>query len=127
MRSARGTVAIGFMAARTRSTSPLLMPPSVPPERFEARWIRPSVSTISSCASEPRVRARVRSRDVAIALARPQDVSVSNLLAATVEEVRLQEGPYADVALAVGPGRLASMVTRESVERLLKVNADSFN
>ncbi|CAA0097256.1 Vitamin B12 import ATP-binding protein BtuD [Starkeya nomas] len=65
-----------------------------------------------------RVRARVRARDVAIALARPQDVSVSNLLAATVEEVRLQEGPYADVALAVGPGRLASMVTRESVERL---------
>ena len=34
---ARGTVAMGFMAARTRSTSPLLIPPSVPPERLLPR------------------------------------------------------------------------------------------
>lgn len=65
-----------------------------------------------------RVRARVRARDVAIALGRPEDVSVSNLLAASVEEIRLQEGPYADVGLAVGPSRLMATVTRESVERL---------
>lgn len=65
-----------------------------------------------------RVRARVRSRDVAVALTRPLDVSVSNLLPAAIAEVRLQEGPYADLRLSVGPSALSSMVTRESVERL---------
>lgn len=64
------------------------------------------------------VRARVRARDVALALAKPADVSVSNLLPATVEEIRLQEGPYADVMLKIGEGRLTSTITRESVERL---------
>ncbi len=65
-----------------------------------------------------KVRARVRARDVAIALARPEGVSVSNLLPAVVEAVAAQEGPYADITLRVGEGRLASMVTRESVARL---------
>ncbi|MFN8167184.1 MAG: hypothetical protein U0S36_00205 [Candidatus Nanopelagicales bacterium] len=59
VRSARGTVEIGFMAARTRSTSPVDMPPSVPPLRPEARTT-PS-RRISSCAFDPR-RLRRRSR-----------------------------------------------------------------
>ena len=41
--SARGTVEIGFIAARTRSTSPLVMPPSMPPARSVSRAMRPSV------------------------------------------------------------------------------------
>ena len=57
---ARGTVEIGFIAARTRSTSPVDMPPSVPPARPVRRWITPAASrSISSCAAEPR-RAAVR-------------------------------------------------------------------
>ncbi len=40
VRSARGIVEIGFIAARTRSTSPVVMPPSVPPERPDTRRIR---------------------------------------------------------------------------------------
>ncbi|MFD2030181.1 molybdenum ABC transporter ATP-binding protein [Ancylobacter dichloromethanicus] len=40
-----------------------------------------------------KVRARVRARDVAIARTRPEDVSVSNLLPAVVEEVRLRKAP----------------------------------
>ena len=39
--SARGTVEIGFIAARTRSGWPLVMPPSSPPARFVER-ITPS-------------------------------------------------------------------------------------
>ena len=35
--SARGTVDIGFIAARTRIASPVLMPPSVPPLRAVSR------------------------------------------------------------------------------------------
>src|SRR5690606_14443503 len=53
VRSARGTVAIGFIAARTRSSSPVLSPPSVPPERPVARLMPSSVARISSCAFEP--------------------------------------------------------------------------
>ncbi|GAB4068134.1 molybdenum ABC transporter ATP-binding protein [Ancylobacter sonchi] len=64
------------------------------------------------------VRARVRARDVAIALAQPVDVSVSNLLPAVVEAITPGEGPYADVALLTGATRLAASVTRESVTRL---------
>src|SRR4051794_40422372 len=58
VRSARGTVAIGFIAARTRSASPVDMPPSVPPERPDVRRIPASVLTISSWAREPGVAAR---------------------------------------------------------------------
>src|SRR5918999_2430851 len=58
---ARGTVEIGFIAARTRTGSPVVMPPSMPP----ARWLRrrmppPGPRSISSCAMEPRVRAVVK-------------------------------------------------------------------
>ena len=42
VRSARGTVEIGFIAARTRSTSPVDIPPSVPPERPVTRRSSPS-------------------------------------------------------------------------------------
>ncbi len=64
------------------------------------------------------VRARVRSRDVSIALSRPVDVSVSNLFAGTVSVIRRIEGPYADVEIAVGATALHAQVTHESVERL---------
>ena len=55
VRSARGTVAIGFIAARTRSASPVDMPPSVPPDRPDVRRIPSSAVTISSWAWEPGV------------------------------------------------------------------------
>src|SRR4051794_1811159 len=55
--SALGTVEIGFIAARTRSTSPVVMPPSVPPDRDVRRRRRPSRCSISSWASLPRRRA----------------------------------------------------------------------
>ncbi|BAC18553.1 conserved hypothetical protein [Corynebacterium efficiens YS-314] len=54
---ARGTVEIGFMAARTLRVSPLVMPPSRPPARLVVRYTPSSSRTISSWASEPRRRA----------------------------------------------------------------------
>jgi hypothetical protein len=60
VRSARGIVLIGFMAARTRSTSPLDIPPSVPPSRPLVR-VRPSgPRTISSITWLPRRRATAK-------------------------------------------------------------------
>ncbi len=55
--SARGTVEMGFIAARTRRTSPVDIPPSVPPARLVRRRTPPSPLSISSCANDPRRRA----------------------------------------------------------------------
>src|SRR6266702_2952379 len=52
--SARGTVEIGFMAARNRSIPPVLMPPSIPPARLVRRRTPSCDPSISSWACEPR-------------------------------------------------------------------------
>jgi hypothetical protein len=59
---ARGTVEIGFIATRTRSGSPLVMPPSRPPARFERRVtpFGPGPRSISSCAWLPHRSAVVK-------------------------------------------------------------------
>src|ERR1700709_1494804 len=54
--SARGTVEMGFIAARTRSTSPLVMPPSMPPARSVRRESRCPSTSIPSWATPPRAR-----------------------------------------------------------------------
>ena len=54
---ARFSDEMGFMAAFTRSGSPVVMPPSRPPARSVIRRTPVAVGTISSCASEPRERA----------------------------------------------------------------------
>src|SRR6201995_1025276 len=46
--SARGTVEIGFIAARTRSGSPLVLPPSSPPARVVERTMPSGPGDISS-------------------------------------------------------------------------------
>src|SRR5215472_1932175 len=51
--SARGTVEIGFIAARTRIGPPVLIPPSIPPARLVTRRTPSAPGSISSCASEP--------------------------------------------------------------------------
>jgi len=51
--SARGTVEIGFMAARTRSGWPLVMPPSSPPARLVERTTPSGPGYISSWARLP--------------------------------------------------------------------------
>ena len=53
----RGTVEIGFMAARTLSGCPLVMPPSRPPARLVDRTTPSGPGYISSCAALPRRRA----------------------------------------------------------------------
>ena len=46
--SARGTVEIGFIATRSRTTSPVLIPPSMPPARLVRRATPRCVVSISS-------------------------------------------------------------------------------
>jgi molybdate transport system ATP-binding protein len=75
------------------------------------------VPNLDALPGEP-VRARIRARDVAIALEAPRAASFQNVLAATVEAVGGEFGAIVDVALRVGPTPLLARVTRESVDRL---------
>ncbi len=50
------------------------------------------------------LRVHVRSRDVSIALSRPGDISVQNIFAGTIAEVRESTGPHVDVSVRLdGP------------------------
>jgi len=64
------------------------------------------------------VRARIRSRDVALALERPQDASFQNVLEATVESIGEEFGAIVDVNLRVGTTPLVARLTRASADRL---------
>jgi molybdate transport system ATP-binding protein len=75
------------------------------------------VPNVDALVGEP-VRARVRSRDVALALEIPRDTSFQNILAATVESMGDEFGAIVDVSLRVGATPLAARITRRSAERL---------
>jgi len=64
------------------------------------------------------VALEIDASDVAIALSRPMDVSITNRLPATIIEVEPLDPPYARVTFAFGHAQLHALVTWESVERL---------
>jgi molybdate transport system ATP-binding protein len=64
------------------------------------------------------VRARVRARDVMLALERPASISALNVLAGAIVEIVAGQGPDALVTLDCGGDRLAARITRRSVEAL---------
>lgn len=67
---------------------------------------------------DERVRLRVRSQDVTIALGRPEGLSIRNVIAAEVVEVGLGAGAYAEVLLAAFGQHLRSRITRKSAVEL---------
>jgi molybdate transport system ATP-binding protein len=61
----------------------------------------------------------VRARDVSLATHRPRGVSIQNVLAGRVYEVREEpESPFAEVLVDLGPHRLLARVTRHSLHDL---------
>ena len=63
----------------------------------------------------------IRARDVSIALSRPTDISVLNIFAGTIVELRENESAYVDVGVALdGPAGsvLWSRITRHSAREL---------
>ena len=65
------------------------------------------------------VRLRVRARDVSIALRPPRDVSIRNVLGATVAEVMPEsDTAFAEVRLSIGDQDLRARVTRLSADEL---------
>jgi molybdate transport system ATP-binding protein len=64
------------------------------------------------------IRARLRARDVAVALSNPSDLSVTNRLHGVVQTLTVREETYVDVAIALGTTTVRALITRESATRL---------
>lgn len=64
------------------------------------------------------VRLRIPARDVSLSLRKPEGISVLNVLPGRVSAVAVDDGPYAEVRIAVGPTALLARVTRLSAEEL---------
>jgi molybdate transport system ATP-binding protein len=65
-----------------------------------------------------RVRARIRARDVSIAVHRPTGISILNVLPGRVRSIEGEAGPIVDVQLDVGGATLTARITRHSLEQL---------
>jgi molybdate transport system ATP-binding protein len=64
------------------------------------------------------IRVRIRARDIVLARQAPSNISVNNMLPATVVQIREDPGTFADVQLICGPTRLVARITRRSARRL---------
>ena len=76
-----------------------------------------TVPGVDALVGEP-IRVRIRARDVSLALTRPTDISVLNVLRGRVTEVSAEPGPSANVRVDVGGATLVARITRHSVARL---------
>jgi molybdate transport system ATP-binding protein len=61
-----------------------------------------------------RVRARIRARDVSLAVQKPTGLSILNVLPGRVAAIREETGPVVDVQIAVGEALLTARITRRS-------------
>jgi len=74
---------------------------------------------IAEVATGAAIRVRIAAREVALALRPPEDISMHNMLAATVEAVVAARDPaLVLVELRVGAARLLAQVTHDAIARL---------
>jgi molybdate transport system ATP-binding protein len=64
------------------------------------------------------LRLRIQARDVSVALARPEQSTILNVLAAVVESAAPRAGGHVDLVLRVGQATLLSRISRRSAEAL---------
>jgi len=64
------------------------------------------------------VRLRIRARDVALALRRPEATSLQNIIETTIIAVGAPQGPYVELVLALGAQRLRARITTKSFAML---------
>ena len=76
-----------------------------------------TVTSLDALIGEP-VRMRIRARDVSIALQRPKDVSILNVLPGKIAEIGDEQGGIIDIRIAVGEFHLLARVTRRSARTL---------
>jgi molybdate transport system ATP-binding protein len=65
-----------------------------------------------------RVRVRIRARDVSVALARPEHMSIVNALEGSVAAIADDGGPIVELQMRVGAARLQARITRRSRDEL---------
>ena len=65
-----------------------------------------------------RVRVRIRARDVSLALARPEQLSIVNVLEATIVAFSADDGAILDVQLTAGESPLLARITRRSRDQM---------
>ena len=75
------------------------------------------VPNVEGLVGEP-VRARIRARDVALALEAPRQATFQNVLEGRVAEVRPDAGAIVEVSVQVGSATVLARVTRKSAEAL---------
>ncbi|HEX3063736.1 MAG TPA: molybdenum ABC transporter ATP-binding protein [Usitatibacter sp.] len=75
------------------------------------------VPNVDALPGEP-VRARIRARDVSLALVRPTGISIQNMFAAEVAAISGEFGAIVDVRLHVGATPLVARITRKAAEEL---------
>ena len=75
------------------------------------------VPEVDALVGEP-IRVRIRARDVSLALTRPVDISMLNILQGRVIEISTEQGASANVRVDIGGVVLTARVTRHSVARL---------
>ena len=84
------------------------------------------VPRIASAVGE-RVRARILARDVSLALHRPSDISILNILGGTVTAIGEHSDAIVDVQVVVGAALVNARLTRHSVRELdIRVGRDVF-
>ena len=75
------------------------------------------VPNVDALPGEP-VRARIRARDVSIALSRPSGISIQNVFAAEVVSLSGEFGAIVDVRLQVGATPIIARITRKAAQEL---------
>jgi len=75
------------------------------------------VPNVDALPGEP-VRARIRARDVSIALSRPSGISIQNVFAAEVVSLSGEFGAIVDVRLRVGATPIVARITRKAAQEL---------
>jgi molybdate transport system ATP-binding protein len=64
------------------------------------------------------VRIRLRARDVAVALGRPNGLSIRNALTGRIAELKSEEGPFAELRIDLGGAFVLARLTRLAVAEL---------
>ena len=64
------------------------------------------------------LRLRIRAGDVSLCRSRPNDSSILNIIAVTVDDIQSGHGPYALVRLRAGDDLLVARLTRRSADQL---------
>ncbi|MEP1880880.1 MAG: TOBE domain-containing protein, partial [Roseibium sp.] len=64
------------------------------------------------------IRLRIRARDVAVALQKPEGISIRNAIVGEVKSISDEAGPYTEVLCSAGSQNVRARLTRASVAQL---------